>query len=293
MCRCFSLICVIYVGSFGLPYVDLEDTRMRDRMAERSLQKALDDGHHVWVIGDVHGFNQTRLALMESLDLQPKDWVVFLGDLIDRGPNAFGVVHDVRTDAQMVSVKGNHEAMMVQQFHAEKIARPDMDVMLWMRNGGDATLSSYLNAFRNENDVIDEQAMYAHVEVDRLWMSRLPSHLVLDRWCLVHAGYRPGVGLDEQDEADLLWIRGAFHRARTPIDEQRTVVFGHTPTAGLPGFTARDWGQPWHSDLVLEDGRAAAIGIDTCVYHGQEGPMVMTAFNLQTGTFVKQQRIEP
>ena len=218
MCRCFSLICVIYVGSFGLPYVDLEDTRMRDRMAERSLQKALDDGHHVWVIGDVHGFNQTRLALMESLDLQPKDWVVFLGDLIDRGPNAFGVVHDVRTDAQMVSVKGNHEAMMAKNFSLERLQNPDIDTLVWIKNGGDTTVRSYLDAFNNAAAEPDRQAMKNQIMEDNEWIETLPLHIVLKEWRLVHAGYKPCLPLDEQTEEEYLWIRKEFHQAEEPVD---------------------------------------------------------------------------
>ena len=119
---------------------------MRDRELEGKLQAALDAGHNVWAVGDVHGFYQTMMELCNQMDLREGDWVVFLGDLVDRGPNAFGVVHHVMTADRVVSVKGNHEDMMVQQFTMGKMQRPDLDVMLWMRNGGNTTVESYMRA---------------------------------------------------------------------------------------------------------------------------------------------------
>ena len=95
---------------------------MRDYELELKLQAALDRGDNVWVIGDVHGFFQSMVELCESLDLSEGDWVVFLGDLIDRGRNGFGVVHEVMNNPGFTSVKGNHEDMMVQQFTMEKLS---------------------------------------------------------------------------------------------------------------------------------------------------------------------------
>ena len=43
----------------------------------------------------------------------------------------------------------------------------------------------------------------------------------------VHGGLKPGVPLEEQQEDDLLWIRGEF--ITSPEDFGRLVIFGHTP----------------------------------------------------------------
>ena len=265
---------------------------MRNQALEEKLQKALDEGHNVWVVGDVHGFHQTMLELCERLALKENDWVVFLGDLIDRGPNSFGVVHHVMTQPQMATVKGNHEDMMVQQCTMAKLKQPDLDVRLWMQNGGKTTLASYLRAHQSTEGKLDEAALEVCVQHHTKWMDELPTHIVLNRWRLVHAGYRPGVDLDGQTDDDLLWIRHDFHTTRTPVDPVRTVVFGHTITAGLPGRTMADWGEPWESEVVLEDGRPAAFGLDTCLYHGPKEKRMLTALNLRTGRTVQQVRVE-
>lgn len=264
----------------------------RDTVMEQRLQSALNNGHDVWVVGDVHGHHLTLQALTERLDLSENDWVVFLGDLIDRGPDSFTVVEIVKQHPRFVSVTGNHEAMMVQHFHRHAIERPNHEVALWYRNGGAETVFAYEQAHMNVNGEEDTDAMYARVAEHTEWMASLPSHIVLDQWRLVHAGYAPGRALDEQSNDEYLWIRDAFHRAKQPVDSKRTVVFGHTPTAGLPGFTSAQWGAVWNSPLRLNDGRPAAVGIDTCLYHRHDGRRVLTAYNLQTGATVQQDRVE-
>ena len=265
---------------------------MRDRELEEKIQADLDAGGNVWVVGDVHGFFQSMNELCARLNLRDGDWVVFLGDLIDRGPNSFGVAHDVMHHPHYCTVRGNHEDMMVRQFTMEKLRTPDLDVMLWMRNGGNTTVASYMDSVRNEAGEMDEGALERVAAEHTAWMANLPTHLVLDRWRLVHAGYSPDAPLDEQRDEDLLWIRGAFHHAVAPVDDKRTIVFGHTPTAGLPGHTAEDWGTVWHSSVKLADGRSAAIGLDTCLYHGPGDRRALTAMNLRTGEVIQQHRVE-
>ena len=45
---------------------------------------------------------------------------------------------------------------------------------------------------------------------------------------LCHAGIRPGVSLERQSPADLLWIRDEF--LNSTMDFGKIVVHGHTPT---------------------------------------------------------------
>src|SRR5262249_7932796 len=50
-----------------------------------------------------------------------------------------------------------------------------------------------------------------------------------DRFFLCHAGVRPSVPLGNQNEDDLLWIRGEF--LNSDVDFGKIVVHGHTPIA--------------------------------------------------------------
>ncbi len=263
---------------------------LRNSEIESELQSALDEGHRVWVIGDVHGFSVTLRQLVKQLNPSENDRIVLLGDLIDRGPDSFDVVRFAREDPRIFCVKGNHEAMMIANFTLDKIDDPDQDAAAWFHNGGRETVASYFRAFPEE---AQEGALRWMLREDRDWMSSLPAHIVLDRWRLVHAGYNPHRGTEEQTEEDLLWIRGAFHRSIHPIDSKRSVVFGHTPTMALYPRIEDRWGEVWFGDVELEDGRSALVGMDTCVFHINNQPAVLSALDLQTLEVRRLNRCEP
>ena len=116
------------------------------------------------------------------------------------------------------------------------------------------------------------------------WLADLPSHIVLDRWRLVHAGYNPHKDIEMQDEKTLLWIRGAFFRHNLPIDENRTVLFGHTPTSkfGKVGHVA-------HSKIHLDDGRPSWLAMDTSA-HNHKDPCI-AAFDLSSSEIIRQRTL--
>ena len=99
-----------------------------------------------FVIGDVHG---RRAQMNLLLDMIPRDEradaLVFLGDLIDRGPDAPGVVSDVMelqasAPERVVTLRGNHEQMLLDFL--------DAGDTLWLSHptGGERTFGQYTGA---------------------------------------------------------------------------------------------------------------------------------------------------
>ena len=79
-------------------------------------------------IGDVHGMLDTLDDLLKMLDLGPADRLVFLGDLVDKGPEPVGVVRRVselraRNDIQTFVIRGNHEDKHL-RYHRNLAERP-------------------------------------------------------------------------------------------------------------------------------------------------------------------------
>ncbi|MGB1935827.1 MAG: metallophosphoesterase [Candidatus Poseidoniaceae archaeon] len=258
----------------------------RNRQIEAELQRTLDEGGNVWAIGDVHGYADTLLALLDSLNLSSRDRVVLLGDLVDRGPRSCEVIRIARENPQIFSVLGNHEEMMLNSFDVDNIETMTAQQTNWFYVGGRATNQSYIDEFTNSQGDIDDFDLRMRVGKDLAWLDSLPHHIVLDDFRLVHAGYSPWDGdLDLQSTDTLMWIRGEFHNSITPVDEKRTVVFGHSTVLG---FGLRQT-EIWKSETELKNSRPAAIGIDSCCYGGKDPQL--TAFNLQTGDFVKQRVI--
>ena len=258
----------------------------RNRQIEAELQQTLDEGGNVWAIGDVHGYADTLLTLLDSLNLSSRDRVVLLGDLVDRGPRSCEVIRIARENPQIFSVLGNHEEMMLNSFDVDNIETMTAQQTNWFYVGGRATNQSYIDEFTNSQGQIDDFDLRMRVGKDLAWLDSLPHHIVLDDFRLVHAGYSPWDGdLDLQSTDTLMWIRGEFHNSITPVDEKRTVVFGHSTVLGF-GLKQTEI---WKSETELKNSRPAAIGIDSCCYGGKDPQL--TAFNLQTGDFVKQRVI--
>lgn len=80
------------------------------------------------IIGDVHGALSPLKALVEKLGLAQADHLIFVGDLVDKGPEPAGVVRFVRelyeaAPFRVSLVEGNHEDRH-RRYYINKTARP-------------------------------------------------------------------------------------------------------------------------------------------------------------------------
>jgi serine/threonine protein phosphatase 1 len=79
------------------------------------------DWQDIYVVGDVHGCLDRLEALLDRLTPGPEDLLVFVGDLLGKGPDGPGVLELVSDAPNMVSVRGNHEQALIDR---EAGARP-------------------------------------------------------------------------------------------------------------------------------------------------------------------------
>ena len=193
-------------------------------------------GRRIYAIGDIHG----RADLLADMQVRivedaaerdaTRQTVVYLGDYVDRGPDSRQVV-SLLLDAPLagfesVHLLGNHEEFLLRFLEDESIGET------WMQNGGAATLASY--GIDPSARVPGESLMtMLRHELER----RLPPrHLAFMRslslsyragdYFFVHAGIRPGVALDMQRQADMLWIRDVFLNSED--SHGAVVVHGHS-----------------------------------------------------------------
>jgi serine/threonine protein phosphatase 1 len=78
--------------------------------SHRVDRDAYDD---VYVVGDVHGCLTALERLLDELGPTDDDLVVFVGDLVRRGPDSQGVVDLVRSRSNFLSVRGNNEEKLL------------------------------------------------------------------------------------------------------------------------------------------------------------------------------------
>ena len=194
-------------------------------------------GQRVYAIGDVHG----RLDLLDTLlsAIQADDAlrgpaqsrIIFLGDLIDRGPSSAQVVDRAIEIAagprDCEFLLGNHEEVFLQALSGDLKA-----LAFFIRIGGRETILSY---GISEPEYRDSD----YPELHLLLTQRVPaSHIrflqgfddliVAGDYAFVHAGVKPGQALADQRTSALRWIR------REVLDHgerfEKIIVHGHTIT---------------------------------------------------------------
>jgi len=67
----------------------------------------------IYAIGDVHGCNIELEDLLNKLDLSAHDIVVFVGDLVNRGPDSAAVLEIARRLPGAFCLLGNHELRLL------------------------------------------------------------------------------------------------------------------------------------------------------------------------------------
>ena len=191
-----------------------------------------------YAIGDVHGElakldELLRFIREDAARRKTPHKVVFLGDMIDRGPDSRGVVERAKAmceGGEALAVKGNHEELML---HAVD-QYDSIGIYFWAENGGDETIDSYMRANGVKDDFRDAIDK-AHVK----WMRALPTMIRDEERGLVfvHGGIDPKTFPNCSDELRM-WTRSrAFFRSEQWPDREETknivVVHGHTPPHDL------------------------------------------------------------
>ena len=201
------------------------------------------------IIGDVHGCFQELEDLLQEISYRPKqDRLIFIGDLINKGPASLEVF-DLFTKLDAESLIGNHELALLQQVRGE---RPENERRHNLRE-------EFGNRF---DELIDSIQQWPR-------LIRLPGVL------LVHAGVPPSVRPETVDLHTLVNIRtwgdkGMVYQAGdSPWYDQYTgkehVVFGHwAALRGLqtPQFTGLDTGCVYGGSLtalILPEHRLVSI----------------------------------
>lgn len=211
-------------------------------------------GYRAYAVGDVHGrldlLEQLLAAIDQDVRRRParRNLLIFLGDLIDRGPDSRAVVERLRNFRHELLkphfLAGNHEEVLLRLLRGERGI-----LASWLKYGGAECLESYgfdpagleLRNERASLEVVRGFIPKDHAE----FIAGFADTLSLGDYVFVHAGIRPGVDLSLQSQTDLRWIRSPF------LDDDRDhgaiIIHGHTITETV-------------------DERPNRIGIDTGAY---------------------------
>ncbi len=214
-------------------------------------------------VGDIHGMRgllDQLIALIEadSAASDEQAVVVFLGDLVNRGPSSRQVIERLiegpgRNGDRWITLRGNHDQLLLDAVSGKSEAA----FRLWMQKGGLETLASY-GVSRKEASL--SRARRAIPSGHLRFLEGLPFYFRAGDLCFVHAGIDPRRPIHRQSETAMMNIREPFLRESHLLPF--TVVHGHVPSPSGP---------------VVAPGR---IGIDTGAYASG----VLTAVALRKGS---------
>ena len=210
-----------------------------------------------FVVGDVHGRCAQLQRLLEMIPREEStDTLVFLGDLIDRGPDAPGCVAlalklFTENPERVVCLRGNHEQMMMDFIEGS--------ANLWITpvTGGERTFEQYTKkslTITKEQDLenarreIENSLPAEHLD----FLHGLAYYHEDDFAIYVHAGLEPDKHPRETAPQSLMWMRDMeFYKNY----RGKPCIFGHTPTPLLPLL-----GRLGRHGIYISH---SAIGIDT------------------------------
>ncbi len=220
------------------------------------------------VIGDVHGCLEELDELLAALGVGHR--LVFLGDLMDRGPDPVGVVRRVR-ELGAECVMGNHDEKHVRYGRHQAKRRADPTYKVPMKPLYGERLA--------QHEALGDDGV--------AWLAALPLSIDLGGpWRAVHGGVVPKRRFDKQNPAVMLRCRfvdeaGAMLSAtEAPPGGRHWATVWPGPESIVYGHHVHDLDQP-RVDHPF-DGVTCA-GIDTgCCFGGK-----LTAYVVETGEVVQ------
>ena len=153
---------------------------------EFALPFAASPDQEIFAVGDIHGRVDLLAALIDEAAREPrrreKRAIVFLGDLVDRGPDSLGAI-DLAIGAKArigadegIALMGNHEAMMRLALDSSTPSEDAIEALeAWIANGGDRTLAEFVKADAPPEDLDDllAAARASLPESARAWLASL------------------------------------------------------------------------------------------------------------------------
>lgn len=165
----------------------------------------------IFVIGDIHGcYDELRILLKDADANKDSVLKIFVGDLVNKGPKNAEVLDLVRTSPSMLSVRGNHDEIVLKEYISSKSRDYNMNPKyLWIK------------------DLSPENIDYLK---ELPYTISLPSLNAI----IVHAGLLPGTHLENNSPYNMVHMRNIIE----------TDVFWE---GGLQGTNSDTEGDPWAS----------------------------------------------
>ncbi len=229
-----------------------------------ALPRSAAPGVEIFAIGDIHGRVDLLGALLDLAAREPRRAprrvIVFLGDLIDRGPDGLGAI-DLAIGAarrigadETIALMGNHETMMRLALDPATPREDAIDALeTWGANGGYRVVAQFVDPGAPPQALLEAIRRALPPRFAR-WLETLRPHWRSGEILFVHAGVNPRLDLeaflatpwntplrDVDEDRHWAWVRWPFldHAPGPEGWSGLFVVHGHTPNDARPELDAR------------------------------------------------------
>lgn len=186
----------------------------------------------IYVMSDIHGNKKAFEDILNQIQLQPKDTLYILGDVIDRGEYGIEILIKIMTTPNIKMLLGNHEYMLLKSLNPinPQIIQDKKSLILWRKNYCEYTEKKLKNL-----DIDTYKRLYA-------FLDSLPININIKiknkKFKLVHGSpielYDETIDFNYIDEVEFaLW--NSLTVVPTGLDY--IVVFGHVPTINFQNHT--------------------------------------------------------
>lgn len=162
-----------------------------------------------YAIGDVHGCFLTLKKLIEVCNITDDDKLIFLGDLVDRGPRIKETLDFVLTRPNTEILLGNHDECFID----------------WFRPGG--TQRSYFMVHQGLGDTLSQLGSEAEIYAKKLSKYPYVIHTSNKEYVMCHADYNWAEEKFSKNLNGHIWNRineYSHAKYKGPV-----ILHGHTP----------------------------------------------------------------
>jgi serine/threonine protein phosphatase 1 len=204
----------------------------------------------IFVTTDTHGELEKLKDCLQQVNFNnEEDELIHIGDVVDRGPDSYGVVELLLSIKNLISIRGNHDEWMLTFINTNK--HPAMGYF-------EATLRSYHKGSGPTLRIPETHKEFFRRQVNY--------HIDKDNNLFVHAGINPYEFLQEQYEDDFYWDRELIRRAMLLEDGEKLmdvngfkqIFIGHTPTISFKYHPEND--KPIYAGQVIDCDTGGCFG---------------------------------
>ena len=171
-----------------------------------------------YAIADLHGQGWAWDAIKNRL--APSDYLYFLGDAIDRGPDGVRIMQEILDRPNTTYIQGNHEQMMLDALCGDEYSN-DEAADLWLFNGGWPTEKALA-------EIPEENAESLLQEANDLPFYAEYTNPDGVKVRMTHSGYISNMN----DWYKVVWDRTHYYK-ESATSTNVLIVHGHTPVPSL------------------------------------------------------------